>query len=91
MLATKIKMKPSCYYSQSVLEIDKIYITGCTNPGYFNKADVHDHLIKHPGSIQVNIYPYPNLIPAISSSGEKYVRSVPNGNTHDNLLDLARE
>lgn len=91
MRATKIKMRHGCYYSSSLLEIDQVYIEGCDNPGYFKKELLHDYLQQNPGRIQVNIYPYPNLIPATSSRGEKYVRSTRNEYTHDNLLDLPRE
>lgn len=91
MYATRIKMKPGCYNSQSTEEIDKIYLEGCTNPGYFKKETLHDYLVKNPGTIKVNINPYPNVIPAISSRGEKYVKSSPNSYTRDNLLDLPRE
>ena len=44
MKATKIKMKPGCANSTKTTEIDQIYIEGCTNPGYYKKADVYDHL-----------------------------------------------
>ena len=91
MYATKIKMKPGCYYSSNLLEIDSVYIEGCNNPGFFKKENLHDFLKKKPGTIQVKIWPYTNVIPAISSAGEKYVRSTPNDYTHDNLLDLPRE
>ncbi|WP_033120688.1 DUF3892 domain-containing protein [Oscillibacter sp. ER4] len=91
MYATKIKMQQGCYYSRSVLEIDEIYIEGCDNPGFFKKAIIHDHLKKYPGSIQVKIYPYPNVVPATSVRGEKYVRSASNDSEHDNLLSLPRE
>ena len=90
MYATKIKMKPGCYSSGSLLEIDSIYIEGCDNPGFFKKWVLHDFLKENPGTIQVKIWPYPNVIPATSSAGEKYVRSSPNDYTHDNLLDLPR-
>lgn len=91
MLATKIKMRPGCSGSRSLLEIDQIYIEGCNNPGYFKKEVLHDHLKEHPGTIQVNIFPYPDLIHATSSRGEKYVRSAPDNSTSDDLLDLPRE
>ena len=90
MKATKIKMKAGCYYSQSLLEIDEIYIEDCTKPGYYKKSLVYDCLKNTPGCIYVDIYPYPKLIPALSKSNEKYVRSTPNDYTHDNLLDLPR-
>ena len=91
MYATKIKMKSGCYSSDSLLEIDSVYIEGCNNPGFFKKAVIHDFLKENPDTIQVKIWPYPNVIPATSSAGGKYVRSSPNDYTHDNLLDLPRE
>ena len=48
MKATRIKMKPGCANSTKTTEIDQIYIEGCTNPGYYKKADVYDHLKSHP-------------------------------------------
>ena len=91
MKATRIKMQYGCKYSQNLEEIDSIWIDGCDTPGFYKKATVYDYLKAHPHTIQVNIYPYPNLIPAISIRGEKYVRSTSNGYQHDNLLDLPRE
>ena len=41
-------------------------------------------------TIQVNIRPYPNLIPQLSKNNEKYVKSEPNGSGRDNLLCLPR-
>ncbi|MBM6922815.1 DUF3892 domain-containing protein [Hydrogenoanaerobacterium saccharovorans] len=89
--ATKIKMEPGCHNSGSLLEIDSVYIEGCSKPGFFKKADLYDFLKKNPGTIKVKIWPYPHVTPAISGAGEKYVRSSPNYYTHDNLLDLPRE
>ena len=91
MYATKIKMQRGCYYSSNLLEIDEIYIEGCTNPGFFKKAVIHEYLKKNPSTIQVKIYPFPDVIPAVSINGEKYVRSSPNGSGRDNLLSLPRE
>ena len=91
MKATKIKMKTGCRYSNDLTEIDEIYITGCTNPGYFKKADIHDFVKKNPGSIQVDIWPNPDVVAAVSVNGEKYVRSAPNAYGHDNLLCLPCE
>ena len=90
MKATQIKMKAGRTNSNNVTEISEIYLEGCTNPGYFTKECLYDYLKKNPGSIQVNIYPYPNLIPALSSKQEKYVRSEPNDTPNDNLLKLPR-
>ena len=91
MYATKIKMQQGCYNSQSLLEIDSVYIEGCTNPGFFKKATLHNYLKDNPGTIKVKIAPYPEVIPATSPRGEKYVKSAPNDHTYDNLLDLPRE
>lgn len=55
------------------------------------KAVVHDMVKASPGSIKVNIASYPDLVPATSKNGEKYVRSEPNDSEHDNLLKLPRE
>lgn len=91
MKATKIKMRSGCGNSRNLLEIDQIYVEGCKTPGYFKKEDLYDYLKENPGTIQVNIAPYPNVVPATSSRGEKYVRSSPDNSTHDDLLDLPRE
>ncbi len=90
MKATKLKMKTGCSNSNDLLEIDEIYLEGCSNPGFFKKAIVHDHVKAHPGSIQVNISPFPDVIDAISANHEKYVKSSPDSTTKDNLLSLPR-
>lgn len=84
-------MKPGCTKSTKTTEIDQIYIEGCNEPGYYYKATIYDYVKQHPNSIQVNIYPYPDLVPVLSSNGEKYVRSEPNDTPSDNLLKLPRE
>lgn len=90
MRATRIKMKNGCANSNSTVEIAEVYVDGCNNAGFFEKGVLHDYLKTNPGSIQVNIYPYPNVIPAVSSNGEKYVRSESNNTSRDNLLELPR-
>lgn len=91
MKAIKIKMKPGCGSSNNLQEIDKIYLEGCKEDGYYYKSAIYDFLKRNPNSIQVNISPYPNLQPAVSQNGEKYVRSEPNYTGKDNLLNLPRE
>ena len=91
MKAIKIKMKPGCSYSNNLTEIDQIYLEGCQEDGYYYKSAIHDFLKSNPNSIQVNIYPYPDLQPVISQNGEKYVRSEANYTGIDNLLSLPRE
>lgn len=89
MFATKIKMKPGERFSQSVLEIDEIFLDDYHT--YFKKEWVHDFVKKYPGSVAVGIHPYPALIPVTSVYGEKYVRSKANDSPDDNLLALPRE
>jgi hypothetical protein len=90
MYATKIKMCAGCHNSTKCEDIDSIYITGADKEGFYPKSNVHDAVKQNPGSIQVNISPYPNLVPAVSSKGEKYVRSEANDSPNDNLLKLPR-
>lgn len=90
MKATKIKMKSGCGTSNNLLEIDSIYLTGLDKEAFYTKAAIHDYLKENPGSIQVNISPYPNVIHALSINNEKYVKSTPDGTTKDNLLNLPR-
>ena len=91
MYATRIKMKPGCYYSNSTVEIDEIYITGCDKEGYYKKGSVHDYVKSNPNSIRVKIGPnYPYLIPSVSVNDEKYVKSQANDTPNDNLLELPR-
>ena len=84
MKATKIQMKIYCGNSKNVQDIDS---TGT----YWKKETVHEYLRTFPKSIQVNIFPYPYLVPVTSQLGEKYVRSEANNTTEDNLLKLPRE
>lgn len=91
MRATKIHMRLGCMDSQNLLEIDQIYIVDHTNGAWYPKEVLHNHLTKNPGTIQVNIAPYPDLIPWKSPYGEKYVKSTPNAYASDNLLMLPRE
>lgn len=91
MKAVKIKMKPSCDSSNNLTEIDQIYLEGCQENGYYYKSSIYDYLKNNPNSIQVNIYPYPDLQPMLSQTGEKYVRSEADYTGKDNLLKLPRE
>jgi len=90
MYAKKIKMRYGCKNSNNVQEIDEIYIDGCTNPGFYSKSVLHDHLKKNPNTIKVYISPYPDVVAAVSASGEKYVKSSPNALQTDNLMNLPR-
>lgn len=90
MYAKKIKMQQGCANSSNPQEIAEVYVDGCNNPGFFTKATLHDYLVDHPQTIVVNISPYPYVVPAKSSRGEKYVRSESNDTPNDNLLKLPR-
>ncbi|MFG6361013.1 MAG: DUF3892 domain-containing protein [Akkermansia muciniphila] len=87
---TKIRLKPGCTNPKSALEIDQIYLVGVNHEGFYDKTLVHD-FVKKGNIVHVDISPhYPKLIDAISSRGEKYVRSEPNDTPNDNLLRLPR-
>jgi hypothetical protein len=98
MRATRIKMRPGSYNSNDLVEISQVYVVGWREggypnqtDGYYQKDDLHDYLKRCPNSIQVDLYPYPQCIPEVSSRGEKYIRSTPNSSTKDNLLSLPRD
>ena len=71
-----------------LLEIDSLYLQCDKFEGWYEKGMIHDWL-KKGNAAKVNIAPYPELQPMASMfTGEKYVRSAPDGSTHDNLLSL---
>ena len=89
--ATKIRMHAGKEQSNSVLEIESIYLTDLSNgqpDGLYSKESIHEFVknTQNP-SIHVNIYPYPKLIAATKGT-QKYVRSAPNETPADNLLRL---
>ena len=88
--ATKIRMKTGCGNSWQLTEIDSVYLDGQNISGFYKKEAVHELLQIYPGSIKVKLSPYPDLIPAKSVRGERYVKSVPNEFGDDNLLCLRR-
>lgn len=90
LIAKRIKMKPGCYGSNSLLEIDEIYIENGFN-GWYKKEFLHDYVTKYPNSITVNTLYGPTIIPATSQKGEKFVKSTPNNTLYDNLLSLPKE
>ena len=71
-----------------LLEIDSLYLQCDKFEGWYEKGMIHDWL-KKGNAAKVSIAPYPELQPMASIfTGEKYVRSAPDGSTHDNLLSL---
>jgi hypothetical protein len=89
--ATKIRMKSGSEKSNDLLEIDSIYLTGAQEETFYKKAAVYDYLKGGSGDVEVNIYPYPKLIPRLSVNNEKYVESTADSSNKDNLLNLPRE
>ena len=87
-VASAIRMKSNCNYSYNLLEIDEIYLS---NSGWYKKEIIHNYVKDNPGSVKVGTNYGPNVVPAISIYGEKYVKSSPNSTTTDNLLELPRE
>ena len=88
LYAEKVRLKYGCWDSQYPEEISQIYIRGY---GWHDKEYLHDYLKGNPKSVAVDIWPYPYLIPAVSSNREKYVRSNPDIWGHDDLMDLPKE
>ena len=90
MYVYKLKMRPGCEKSCDVRDIDSLYI-GYPVAAYWKAERVHNYVKSHPGAIQVSIAPYMDVLPAVSSQGEKYVRSGPADSSYDSLLRLSRE
>lgn len=89
--ATKIKMHKGKEHSNSLTEIELIYLTGVKQDGWYTKESIYNFIISNPElSIHVDILPNPKLIAALNNN-QKYVRSEPNNSTHDNLLNLPRQ
>lgn len=86
--ATRIRMNNSKDFSNDVTEIKDIYLIGVTQPAYYSKESIYD-FIKSGNIVDVNISPYPKLIP-VTRNGQKYVRSEQNDTPNDNLLKLPR-
>lgn len=86
--AEKIKMLKGKENSNDLLEIGEIFVSSI---GWKKKSYYYDYLDANPSTIAVNIYPYPKLIKQLSVNNEKYVKSQPNSNGNDNLLNLPRE
>ena len=90
MYVTQIKMCSGCSTSLSCQDIDSIYLEGITKPDFYKKEVLHDFLVENPNTITVNLGSHPNLEPAVSLNGTKYVRSESNNTEQDNLLKLPR-
>lgn len=89
ILATKIHFKYGSPFHPCEKDIQSIYLSGEGLDGFYPKEQVYDMLVNGK-IIRVNIYPYPALEEMTSFKGEKYVRSEPNENQYDNLLNLPR-
>lgn len=97
MKVIKIKMKPYRGLPNGLEEVDGIYLT-CSGSepeqmnGFHPVEEIHDYLRVHPHAIQVNLPPYPSLIPVLGPAPrhKKAVRSAPDRSSRDNLLSLPR-
>ena len=87
-IAKAIRMKKNCQNSYYLIEIDEIKLS---DDNWYRKEALHDYLQKYPGSIRVRSINGPEVLPAKSIYGEKYVKSAPNSTLNDNLLSLPRE
>ena len=88
--AIAIRMNDNASQSWSCQEIHSIKISGKHQSKFYLKEDIHDYLVNNGGTIKVDRYPYPNLIP-VNNGVTRYVRSEPNDTVDDNLLRLPRE
>lgn len=86
-IAIAIHMKEHCNGSTNLLEIDSIYIDGF---GWRAKEVLYDYIKYHGYVIRVGNILGPKLVPALSKSGEKYVRSEANASKTDNLFSLPK-
>lgn len=93
MFATKISMKDKHPVSNEPQSIDRVYIVGNVYfpTGWYKTDFLHDYLKANPDSIQVNLSPYPNLMPAMTDKNTKYVVSAPDKVNPDTLLSLPKE
>ena len=89
-VATAIKMYSGKDYSNSLLEIDQIYLQNDTG-AWYKKEAIHDYVKQNPGQVVVNSIYGPIVIPCVSQYGQKYVKSSPNNSQNDNLLSLPRK
>ncbi len=90
--AIAIRLNRGCTSPKSCNDIDQIKIQDDVwGTEWKSKGVVHDMVTNFPRSIQVDRYPYPDLIPARSIYNEKYVRSESNDTENDNLLKLPKE
>lgn len=85
-----IKMKYGCKNSNNVLEIDQILLQDYGTSTWYKKETLYEYLMRYPHTIKVKDIYGPYVVPAISSYGEKYVKSSPNYSKTDNLLNLPR-
>lgn len=98
MKAVKIHLVPYHSSFHGLWEIDSIYLIGSpaekiSCKGFYSTDKIYDYLTKHPGSIEVNLPPYPKLIPILSPypRRKKLVRSSPDHSANDNLFNLPIE
>ena len=89
-IATAVRMYSGKESSNSLLEIDKIYLQANTGAWYTKEA-IHDYVQENPGQVVVGTLNGPDVIPCTSKYGQKYVKSNPNDNVYDNLLYLPRK
>ncbi|WP_321301795.1 DUF3892 domain-containing protein [uncultured Sphaerochaeta sp.] len=89
--AIAIRLNSGCTSPKTCNDISEIEIKEGSSSSWKTKAKVYDLVKASPGSIEVDRYPYPDLVPVLSKNDEKYVRSEPNDTEHDNLLKLPQE
>ena len=86
IIASAITLK-NVANQNTLMAIDSIYLS---TYGWRKKEWVYDFLKNNTMNIHVGSINGPILIPCLSSDGEKYVKSFPNNETQDNLLNLPK-
>ena len=90
MKATKVKMISGFENSNETPEIARIDIEDCDTRGLYTPAELYDIVKEKPGSVCVDIPPYPKLVPIKSKMHGNFVRAAKNRFEKDKLMDLPR-
>ena len=91
MLVKKIKMKPGCLYSNSLSDIQEIFLTGCLDERFYFSGTICGIVKTNPGSVQVDIESFPDVMAVLDANGREYICSQPDDSGVDFLLRLPRE
>ena len=87
MVVTKVKMREGRSISYNPLDIQGVYIDGV----YKDRFDVYEFLVKTENKEKIYLAGSDSyLVPCVALNGACYLRSEPNADFTDNLLNLPR-